>query len=189
MQIFVMGGNAMGWATEEFSEVQLGDKRLDTRLIKLFDTLSEAPESPINQACEDWSETKAAYRFFQNDNVDKIMAAHRAKTAKRIEGKRIVLSIQDTSFAVYTKHPKTQGLGVVSLNHGKNKEQIYSHGLAMHTCLALSDQGDPLGLLSQNIAARELRPENQRPRKGGKRINNLPVEEKESYRWIEAESG
>lgn len=178
----------MGWATEEFSEVQLGDKRLDTRLIKLFDTLSEAPESPINQACEDWSETKAAYRFFQNDNVDvdKIMAAHRAKTAKRIEGKRIVLSIQDTSFAVYTKHPKTQGLGVVSLNHGKNKEKIYSHGLAMHTCLALSDQGDPLGLLSQNIAARELRPENQRPRKGGKRINNLPVEEKESYRWIEA---
>ena len=53
MQIFVMGGNAMGWATEEFSEAQLGDKRLDTRLIKLFDTLSEAPESPINQACED----------------------------------------------------------------------------------------------------------------------------------------
>ena len=47
------GGNAMGWATEEFSEAQLGDKRLDTRLIKLFDTLSEAPESPINQACED----------------------------------------------------------------------------------------------------------------------------------------
>ncbi len=60
----------MGWATEEFDEVNLSDKRLNARLVKLCDSFSEAPESPINQACEDWAETKAAYRFFQNENVD-----------------------------------------------------------------------------------------------------------------------
>ena len=51
----------MSWANEEFAEVDLGDKRLNARLVKLCDSLSEAPESPINQACEDWDETKAAY--------------------------------------------------------------------------------------------------------------------------------
>ena len=54
--------NRSGWAAEEFAEVNLGDKRLDTRLIKLCDRFSDAPESPINQACVDWAETKAAYR-------------------------------------------------------------------------------------------------------------------------------
>ena len=56
----------ISWATEEFAEIDLGDKRL----IHLCGRFSNAPESPINQACEDWSETKAAYRFFQNDSVE-----------------------------------------------------------------------------------------------------------------------
>ncbi len=58
------------WAAEEFSEVRLGDRRLDARLIRLCDRFSDSPESPINQACADWKETKAAYRFFQNESVD-----------------------------------------------------------------------------------------------------------------------
>jgi hypothetical protein len=75
----------MSWDDDEFAEVNLGDKRLDSRWVKLCDSLSEAPESPINQACEDWSETKAAYRFFQNETVDvgQIMAANWAKEALR----------------------------------------------------------------------------------------------------------
>ena len=60
----------MGWAADEFREVDLGDRRLDSRLVKLCDSFSESPESPINQACADRAETKAAYRFFQNENVD-----------------------------------------------------------------------------------------------------------------------
>jgi hypothetical protein len=58
-----------GWAAEEFSDVNLGDKRLNARLMKICDRFSEFPENPINQACADWAETKAAYRFFQNENV------------------------------------------------------------------------------------------------------------------------
>ncbi len=49
-----------GWATEELADVDLGDKRLKARLMKMCDRFSEAPESPINQACADWAETKAA---------------------------------------------------------------------------------------------------------------------------------
>ena len=66
----MQGEHETSWAAEEFADVSLGDKRLDARLVKLCDRFSNAPESPINQACADWAETKAAYRFFQNENVE-----------------------------------------------------------------------------------------------------------------------
>ncbi len=121
------------------------------------------------------------------DDVDRIMASHREKTSARAAGQRTILAIQDTSYLVYTHHPQTTGLGEISLKKGKNKDKIYSRGLVMHTCLAVTDQGLPLGLLDQKIFARELRPDHERRSEGGKYIQNiLPVEEKESYRWIEA---
>ena len=176
-----------GWATEELADVDLGDKRLKARLMKMCDRFSEAPESPINQACADWAETKAAYRFFQNENVeaDEILAAHRRKTAQRASEHKRVLAIQDTSYFVYTTHPKTEGLGKLSLKKGKNVEKIYCNGLMMHTSLAVTMEGLPLGLLDQKIFSRKLRP--QKAAGKGKQIGDLlPVEEKESYRWLEA---
>ena len=176
------------WAAEEFADVNLADKRLGARLITLCDRFSEAPESPINQACADWAETKAAYRFFQNENVEvgEILAAHRCKTAKRASKHKTVLAVQDTSYFVYTSHPNTQGLGKISLKKGKNVKKIYSNGLMMHTCLALTTEGLPLGLLDQKIFARKLRPKKTRTGKNSKPHDHVPVEEKESYRWLEA---
>lgn len=179
----------MSWADDEFAEVNLGDKRLDSRLIKLCDSLSEAPESPINQACEDWSETKAAYRFFQNENVDveQIMDAHRDKTMARCAGQNTILALQDTSYFSYTHHPKTKGLGKIAMHVGANVKKIYSYGLVMHSCFAVTTKGTPLGLLDQKIFSREPCPEDKGQRSGKKYTDrSLPVEEKESYRWIEA---
>jgi hypothetical protein len=141
------------------------------------------PESSINQACGEWAETKAAYRFFQNDHVDEqhIRAAHRAKTVARAGQHRTVLAIQDTSSLVYTSHGQTTGLGPLSVKKGKRVEKIHSHGLVMHSCLAVTTAGVPLGLLAQQIFAREEVPEDQLPHR-----NVLPIEEKESYRWLEA---
>ena len=174
------------WAQEEFADVSLGDKRLDARLIKLCNRFSDAPESPINQACADWAETKAAYRFFQNENVNvsEILAAHRCKTAQRSKKHKMVLALQDTSYFVYTSHPKTEGLGKMSLKKGKNVKKIYSNGLVVHTCLAVTTEGLPLGLFDQTIFARKLR--SKKAGKGGKPHDYLPVEEKESYRWLQA---
>ena len=132
-----------GWAMEEFSNINLGDKRLGDRLIKLGDSLSESPESPINQTCADWAETKAAYRFFQNDRVDaqSIMQAHSAKTAKRLRGQKTVLAIQDTTYLMYTDHKATTGLANLTMRKGKKVEKIYSKGLLMHSCLAVTTEG------------------------------------------------
>jgi hypothetical protein len=176
------------WADEEFSALTLGDKRLDARLVRLCDRFSDSPESPINQACADWKETKAAYRFFQNDRVDvsAIIAAHRHKTAGRAGGRDTALALQDTSYFVYTSHPKTEGLGEISMKKGKNVDKIYSRGLVMHACLAVTTEGVPLGLLDQSISARQPRPEPRRRVKGGGRVQDVrPIEEKESYRWLE----
>ena len=165
----------MGWAADEFNEVDLGDKRLNARLVKLCDSFSEAPESPINQACEDWAETKAAYRFFQNESVDvgQIMAAHCGKTSMRAANHSTILAIQDTSYFVYTNHPKTEGLGEISMKKGKQIDKIYSRGLVMHTCLGVTTEGTPLGLLDQTIFARKLRPDHERRKRGGKYVQDI----------------
>lgn len=179
-----MTGHGHGWATEELAEVNLGDKRLNTRLIKLCDRFSDAPESPINQACADWAETKAAYRFFQNDNVEaeQILAAHCNKTAQRARAHKTVLALQDTSYFIYTGHPKTEGIGRLSAAKGNSVDKIYTRGLMVHTCLAVTTAGVPLGLLDQKIYTR-----NPSAKKTGKTRHRdyLPVEEKESCKWLE----
>jgi Transposase DNA-binding len=134
------------WALEELGSVDLGDKRRTARLLTICGRLSEMPESSINQACGNWAETKAAYRFFSNDNVDvqTILAMHRAKTAERAGQHRTVLAIQDTSYLVYTSHRQTTGLGQLSVKKGKRVEKIPSQGLVMHSCLAVTTEGLPL---------------------------------------------
>ena len=151
------GGATNGWAAEEMGQTDLGDKRLNDRLVSLCDRFSESPESPINQACKDWAETKAAYRFFQNQDVEAadIIETHRKKTAERAKPYKTILAIQDTSYFIYTSHTKTKGLGAMSLKKGKHVEKIFSNGLVMHACLAVTTDGVPLGLLDQNIFVRK----------------------------------
>jgi len=89
-----------GWASKEFGEANLGDKRLTSRLIKLADRFSELPESPINQACLNWAETKGAYRFFKNENVsaEAILTPHSKQTIERAKQYQTILATQDTSY-------------------------------------------------------------------------------------------
>ncbi|WP_265685811.1 IS4/Tn5 family transposase DNA-binding protein, partial [Verminephrobacter eiseniae] len=58
----------MTWAAEEFAGAQLGDARLNHRLIKLTERFADKPTASIPGACPDWSETQGAYRFFDQAN-------------------------------------------------------------------------------------------------------------------------
>ena len=86
-----------GWASKEFKEVDLGDQRLTSRLIKLADRFSALPESPINQACLNWAETKGAYRFFKNEIVSSkaVLNSHSKQTIIRAKQYKTILAIQD----------------------------------------------------------------------------------------------
>ena len=114
------------WAENELLSVDLKDQRLNKRCVKILTSFSNSPISPINQACDDWSETKAAYRFFQNDNVkyQEITKGHLQATTIRTDGLKTILAVQDTTYFTYTNHPKTTGLCPLSRNRGKHKKEI-----------------------------------------------------------------
>ena len=68
----------MGWAATEFETIDLGDERRNKRAIRLVERLSAQPTASVPQACGDWADTIAAYRFFNNEAVDwrAILGAH-----------------------------------------------------------------------------------------------------------------
>ncbi len=168
--------DATSWCEEEFGSIKLGDKRLDRRLIDTAAKLTSRPTAPVNQACEDWATTKASYRLFNNDKatVEKILDPHQQQTQERMKKYPLVLAVQDTTYLNYTRHPKTKGLGPIG-----TEEQNLS-GLVMHPTLVLTPTGLPLGVLTQEIWAR---PEDA-PKLSKTEKKNLPIEEKESYKWI-----
>ena len=92
---------------DELLGIDLGDKRLDKRSLKIIETLSANPEASINASCEGWNDTLAAYRFFDNDAVtpEQIMRPHREATQRRMREHPVVLFVQDTTELDYSDHP------------------------------------------------------------------------------------
>jgi hypothetical protein len=84
-----------------------------------------------------------------------ILSPHHERVCERMQGQRVVLAIQDTTELDYSAHPKTKGLGPI----GNKCDGV--QGLLLHTTLAVTGQGLPLGLLTQQIWARELQPRQQ----------------------------
>jgi hypothetical protein len=168
----------ISWVIEEFSKVSLKDKRLNQRCQKVAEAMEQQSTEPINQACEDWADTKAAYRFFDNPKVspDQILAPHYQRTVKRMKSYPLVLAVQDTSFLNYTHHPQTEGLGEIGTKAQNQR------GFGMHSTLAVTPEGLPLGLLTQQFFERPIGAASHTAAETQK----LPIEEKESYRWIKA---
>ena len=166
------------WAIEEFAQVELKDARLNQRCQELAVTLGQHPNGPINQACEVWADTKAAYRFFDNSAVTPagVIAPHQQCTVERMRKHALVLAIQDTTFYNYTHHPQTEGLGEI----GTKKQN--QRGFGMHSTLAVTPAGVSLGLLTQAFFTRPVGEPAHKPQE----LRKLPIEEKESYRWLEA---
>lgn len=162
------------WASEIVGGIELGDERLNQRLVTLVETFAERPAASIPEASETWAATQAAYRFFDNQAAqpEQITLAMAEATAKRCRGLPLVLAVQDTTSLDYTTHTDTEGLG--PLEHPKHR------GLFVHTALAVNPQsGVPLGIVSQQVWARD-------PETLGKsdKRKELPVEAKESARWL-----
>ena len=92
------------WAAEEFGGAELGDGRLNRRLIKLAATFADKPTASIPGACPDWSETQAVYRFFDQASTAKralgwqdILDPHIARSEARMRQHPVVLCLQDTT--------------------------------------------------------------------------------------------
>ena len=164
----------MLWAARECGRAEFGDARLTQRLISLVDSRVEHPEKSLPEALGQWNATKAAYRFFDNDKVTvkAIYDSHRDATLEAIKGHPVILAIQDTTVFNYTVHRKTEGMGPI----GKTGLS----GFFLHSCLAVSPEGVPLGILSHRMWVRP--PESKDSHNTHK---NRPLDDKESARWIE----
>jgi hypothetical protein len=132
----------------------------------------------INQACDEWADTKATYRLFANKKTTqaKILAPHQQRTQERMAGEERCLVIQDTSLVDYSHHPSTEGLGPIGTSEQKMQ------GLVMHSALASTLQGLPLGIVSQQIWSRD----ETTPALTAAEQRKLPIEEKESHKWLVA---
>jgi hypothetical protein len=163
------------WAAREFKHAQLSDVRLNHRLMEVASDLADHPGSSIPQACGSPERTKAAYRFFENDHVDAqaIRQAHHRMTLERALHHPLILTMQDTCTLNYSHHPYTKGLGLIDRRN--------SRGFLLHSALATTPQGEALGLLDAQVLHRD-------PKKKGstKKRWRLPIEKKESYKWIAA---
>lgn len=57
------------WIEEKFSEMNLGDARLNKRARVMVEAFAAKPTASIPTACDGWAEMAAAYRFLDNDEV------------------------------------------------------------------------------------------------------------------------
>lgn len=166
-----MDRNSNHWAQHEFRHLKLGDSRLDDRATSILTNALAQPSAPINQAQQDSIAAKAAYRFFRNPKVtpEKIFSSHQYNTALRIQGHQRILVLQDSCFYNFNSHLATDGLGHIGTG---------SYGLVQHHALAVTTNGLPLGKLYERLWSRTGKKNKQRQLE--------PLEEKESYKWIEA---
>jgi hypothetical protein len=161
------------WARSEMAGVEVWDQRCRGSLERICEQVLARPEESFSAACGPGLR-QAGSRIFgaAQMSVQKMVAGHVAQTAQRCQAQAEVIVAQDTTELNYTTHKGAKGLGAINANPA-------SRGLLMHTALALTGEGVPLGLLSQETWARD--PDTfgsaaQRRRR--------PVAEKESQKWL-----
>jgi len=166
---------AAPWALTEVGAAALGDPRRTRRVAALLTALATRPEAGIPAACVTPAATKGAYRCLSNPAIAAadLLASHIAATMDRVRGEASILAVQDTTALDFTAHPSVVGTG--PLAHPTQR------GVWMHSVLAVSETGAPLGLLHQQTWARD-------PATVGKRATRRqrPTAEKESQRWLDA---
>lgn len=178
----VDGLEAEHWAENEFGGASLGDVRLSKRLVNVVSAKAEVPDRAFSGVAKgDWAKVKAYYRMIDQPeesavNMTNILAPHRQRTVRRMQGQKTVLCVQDGSDLNYTNLGQCEGLGEI----GANQTGAKGRGLHLHSTLALAPNGLPLGVLrAQCTAPKAKSPEDKRPSFA------IPIEEKKTFIWIE----
>jgi hypothetical protein len=171
------GLDSGGWAEQEFGNCELGDERLTERLVKIVLAQASQPQGSYAQATGGQRhDLKAYYRFLNNErselNLESMLESHRGQTVRRMKNERTALIVQDTTDLNLSTRSHCEGLGQI----GTNQTGAKSRGLRLHSSLALSQEGLPLGLVKLHGYA---------PQSAEGKDRQRPIEQKESYRWIE----
>jgi len=163
------------WLERELAGCEFADARLGSRYRVLARQLWDGFGQSIPLACQDWANTKAAYRFFSNERVDEasLLGGHFQSTRARFEasGGPVLVLHDTTEFSSAARRPEPTA-------------QSTSGGVLMHSSLVVTPEGLPLGLAAIKFWTRDNKPAG----KGSKRkvsSTRIPIEDKQSYRWLE----
>ena len=177
------GLEAHHWAEQEFGTAPLGDRRLSRRLVQSVGAQAAQPGRAFSGVAKgDWPAVKGYYRLIDHSDASAVTLAnilrpHREQTVRRMQGQRRVLCVHDGSDLDYTGLAACAGLGVI----GTNQTGAQSRGLHLHSTLALTTEGLPLGVLRAECTAPTPKPDgDDRP------TSAIPIEEKETFCWIQA---
>lgn len=170
------GLDGSGWAGQEFGHCELGDERLTRRVVKIVNEQAAKPGASYAEACHGERDAlKGYYRFLnaEHEELDSesLLATHRSQTLRRMKGQETVLLIQDSSDLNFSTRTKCEDLGII----GTNQTGAKSRGLRLHSCLAVGDDGLPLGVVRLDGYA----PESAKGKDPAR-----PIEEKDSNRWL-----
>ncbi|GHC13827.1 IS4 family transposase [Cerasicoccus arenae] len=159
---------------------------MSKRFRTVLQQLDGASAESIPWACQDWSNAKAAYRFFDNDRVSDadILAGHFRSTSERFASTcGTVLVLHDTTEFCYQR----ENIGLLHkprlAQNAQWREKHPLRGLSMHSSLVVTTGGVPLGLGAARFWTRnKFKGANALKRK----INptRVPIEQKESIRWL-----
>ena len=180
------------WIENELKGCEFPDVRLGKRFETIVEKLATGIGRSLPFACQDWANTKAAYRFLDNPRISEaeILEGHFQATYERFTASPgTILVLHDTTeFTFRRKHTEAIGKLHKTVAGQKRPGRPRLHtvgGLLMHSSLVVTTEGLPLGLASVKFWTRKkFKGTNALKRK----INatRVPIEKKESVRWIDS---
>lgn len=165
---------------DEVYGADLGDERLNQRLVRIVERFGQSPNLSIPAATTSRAEMEAAYRFFNNEKVssDRILAPHAERTLERMAGQSVVLMVQDTTEIDLTRPSQpVRGAGPMDCESRR--------GAFFHPLMAFTPEGIPLGVAWHKLWTREKIETNASPEEKHKDRKHKSIEDKESIRWVE----
>jgi len=169
---------AVGWVVDEMKTAGLQDKRLNDRLEVVLSQLAEHPMASIPAACGGHAEITAAYRLFDNEKAtfEHVVQPHTDATRQRMAHHPVVLAVQDTSEVDLTR-PEQPVEGAGPLDGGTRR------GALLHVSHMFTPDGTPLGTLYAKPWVREEGVTCASLSRAERAT--VPIEDKESYRWVD----
>lgn len=161
-----------GWAAAEFSGAALVDERYRRNLVSCAEALAVRSEASFSGAVGHAGRQAMGRLLHREDqSLEGLLAGHVAETARRAAAWDLLLVAQDLTALDYSSQASRTELG--PFNDGAQE-----HYLLLHSQLAVSPTGLPLGLLGLELWTRDRATVGKR-----KQRKQRPVSEKESARW------
>ena len=136
------------WAYNELWRTPLWDTRCRTTLVLACQQLAQQAQVSFSRALGSRRKAVSHILHHKDTTATELLSGHVHATAVRCQAEPLVLIASDTTTCNFTTHKAVTGLGPIS-------DKEYQQGFFVHSALALSTQGVPLGLLHQQSWVRD----------------------------------